>query len=80
MRRPWASFLSLSARISWGRVNKTGNCTQTRFEDLCSTKTSFISLNLALKRMGKNKKELLLVLERPDLPLHNNLSDRYCWA
>jgi hypothetical protein len=25
--------------------------------------------------MGRNKRELLLVLERPDLPLHNNLSE-----
>ena len=46
-----------------------------RFGELCTTKTSFISLNLALKRMGKNKSELLLVLNRPDLPLHNNLSE-----
>jgi hypothetical protein len=46
-----------------------------RFDELCATKTSFISLNLALKRMGKNKRELLLVLERPELPLHNNLSE-----
>lgn len=46
-----------------------------RFDELCATKTSFISLNLALKRMGKNKRELLLVLDRPELPLHNNLSE-----
>jgi len=25
--------------------------------------------------MSRNKQELLLVLERPDLPLHNNLSE-----
>ena len=25
--------------------------------------------------MGKNERELLLVLERPDIPLHNNLSE-----
>ena len=46
-----------------------------RFDALCTTKTCFTSLNLALKRMQKNKAELLLVLERPDLPLHNNLSE-----
>lgn len=46
-----------------------------RFDQLCATKTCFTSLNLALKRMSKNKRELLLVLERPDLPLHNNLSE-----
>jgi hypothetical protein len=46
-----------------------------RFDELCATQTCFISLNLALKRMGRNKRELLLVLERPDIPLHNNLSE-----
>jgi hypothetical protein len=46
-----------------------------RFDDLCKTQTCFISLNLALKRMLLNKSELLLALDRPDLPLHNNLSE-----
>ena len=46
-----------------------------RFDAICATKTCFVSLNLALKRMGRNKGELLLVLERPELPLHNNLSE-----
>jgi regulator of replication initiation timing len=46
-----------------------------RFDTLCATRTCFTSLNLALKRMDHNKSELLLVLERPDLPLHNNLSE-----
>lgn len=46
-----------------------------RFDALCATRTCFESLNRALERMGRNKCELLLVLERPDLPLHNNLSE-----
>lgn len=46
-----------------------------RFDELCATKTCFESLNLALQRMGKNKSELLRVLDRPELPLHNNLSE-----
>ena len=46
------------------------------FDELCLTKTRFASLNLALKQLYKNKDELLLVLERPELPLHNNLSER----
>ena len=46
------------------------------FDELCRTKTSFATLNQALKRLARNKKELLLVLERPDIPLHNNLSER----
>jgi hypothetical protein len=33
-------------------------------------------LDIALKRIYRNKSELLLVLKRPDIPLHNNLSER----
>jgi len=48
---------------------------EARFDEMCATKTCFVSLNNALQRMHRNKKELLLVLERPDIPLHNNLSE-----
>jgi hypothetical protein len=47
----------------------------TRFDELCTTKTCFVGLNMALRRMHMNKAELLLVLERPDIPLHNNPSE-----
>ena len=47
-----------------------------RFDKLCDKTTSFATLNQALKRLSRNKKELLLVLERPDIPLQNNLSER----
>ena len=46
-----------------------------RFDDIFTTKTCYLILNDALERIRKNKSELLLVLERPDLPLHNNLSE-----
>lgn len=46
------------------------------FDAMCLTKTSYQLLNNVLKRLSKNKKELLLVLKHPDLPLHNNLSER----
>jgi hypothetical protein len=45
------------------------------FDELCQTKTSFATLNQALKRLAGNTSELLLVLQRPDIPLHNNLSE-----
>ena len=45
------------------------------FIDLCQTKTSYETLNQLLKRIGRNQHELLRVLERPELPLHNNLSE-----
>ncbi len=46
-----------------------------RFDQLCATKTCLVSLNLALQRLHLNKAELLLVLERPEIPLHNNPSE-----
>ena len=42
------------------------------FDDIFMQTTSSAVLNLALKRIYNNKSELLLVLERPDIPLHNN--------
>ena len=46
-----------------------------RFYEIFTQKTCFQTLNLALQRIYANKKELLLVLERPEIPLHNNLSE-----
>jgi len=45
------------------------------FDDIFATKTCSTVLNDALRRLANNKKELLLVLERPDIPLHNNSSE-----
>jgi len=42
------------------------------FDEIFSQTTSSATLNAALKRIYSNKAELLLVLERPDIPLHNN--------
>jgi hypothetical protein len=46
-----------------------------RFDVIFQDKTCFATLNQALKRLHNNKAELLLVLDRPDIPLHNNLSE-----
>ena len=46
-----------------------------RFDTIFTQHTGFQTLNLALQRLHANKAELLLVLERPDIPLHNNLSE-----
>ncbi len=46
-----------------------------RFDNIFGQKTGYAALDLALNRILKNKSELLLVLERPDIPLHNNLSE-----
>jgi uncharacterized small protein (DUF1192 family) len=46
------------------------------FDAIFDKKTGYASLDNALKRIRQNKTELLLVLDRPDIPLHNNLSER----
>jgi len=46
-----------------------------RFDEIFTKETCFASLNNALKRIYRNKPELLRVLDFPDLPLHNNLSE-----
>jgi len=45
------------------------------FDELVSQSTCYEQLNKPLKRMKSSRDELLLVLERPELPLHNNLSE-----
>jgi hypothetical protein len=47
-----------------------------RFDEIFTTKTCFEALNQALKRLHANKAELLVVLERPEIPIHNNTSER----
>ena len=48
---------------------------QERFRKIFTQKTDFQTLNLALRRLYENRDELLLVLDRPEIPLHNNLSE-----
>lgn len=45
---------------------------ETDFDEIFTAKTGFATLDQALERLHKNKSELLMVLERPDLPIHNN--------
>jgi uncharacterized small protein (DUF1192 family) len=70
----WALYRSLKA-YQKKPTSKGKREIEQRFDEICKTQTCFTTLNNALKRMYKNKTELLLALERPDLPLHNNLSE-----
>lgn len=45
------------------------------FDKIFTKHTCFQTLNLALQRIYDNKVELLRVLSRPEIPLHNNLSE-----
>jgi hypothetical protein len=45
------------------------------FEALCATETTCEPLNHVLRGLQRNQAELLRVLDRPDLPIHNNRSE-----
>src|SRR5450756_2421901 len=46
-----------------------------QFDDLVSQRTDYPSIDGVLKGMEADRAKLLLVLERPEVPLHNNLSE-----
>lgn len=46
-----------------------------RFDEIFTQKTSYVTLNSTLKRIHANKAELLVVLDRPEIPLHTNGSE-----
>ena len=57
-------------------VDKEKKALENRFDAIFTRKTGFATLDQALKRIFLNKSELLLVLQRPDVPLHNSLSEQ----
>ena len=46
-----------------------------RFDRIFTRKTGFVTLNRLLARLHANKPELLIVLDRPEIPLHTNGSE-----
>jgi hypothetical protein len=46
-----------------------------RFDEIFTQQTSYATLNQTLKRIHNNKEELLVVLDRPEIPLHTNGSE-----
>ena len=70
----WEFYAELKAYKQSPGHEKTAEL-QERFDQIFTTHTCYEALNQALKRIHKNKPELLMVLERPDVPLHNNTSE-----
>ncbi len=46
------------------------------FDQIFTQNTSFETLNQVLGRLNRRKSELLKVLDKPELPLHNNASEQ----
>lgn len=47
----------------------------TRFDELFSANTDYFALNKTIEKTAKKKEYLLLVLDYPEIPLHNNTSE-----
>jgi len=47
-----------------------------RFDRIFHRRTGFVTLDRLLERLHANKPELLMVLDRPEIPLHTNGSER----
>jgi hypothetical protein len=70
----WELYADLKAYKQKPR-KRSKRALERRFDALFSQKTRYQSLNQLLRRLRQNRAELLLVLERPDVPLHTNNSE-----
>ena len=71
----WSIYRSLKA-YKLDPQPEQADAIRLQFKNFVDTKTCYASLNQVLKQFGKNSHELLRVLDKPYLPLHNNLSER----
>ena len=74
----WTFYADLKRYKAQPATERTGQCKDAldrRFDEIFTQWTRYSSLNLLLQRIYKNKSELLLVLERPEVPLHTNGSE-----
>ena len=70
----WSLYADLKAYKQQPRADQVA-LLQERFEAIFTQHTCFATLNQLLQRLYRRKDELLLVLKRPDIPLHTNGSE-----
>jgi hypothetical protein len=70
----WNFYADLKAyRATPGKSRRLA--LRARFDRIFCRRTGFVTLDRLLKRLHANKAELLMVLERPEIPLHTNGSE-----
>lgn len=70
----WAFYNALKIyKLSPGKTMR--KALEEKFEAIFTQKTAFESINKALSLIYTTKKGLLMVLQKPDIPLHNNGSE-----
>lgn len=70
----WAYYDRLKAYQAAPRPSKKAGLSA-QFDKLFATQTNFATINEVLEGIGKAKAEFLRVLERPEVPLHNNVAE-----
>jgi hypothetical protein len=70
----WAYYDRLKAYQAAPRQSQKA-VLSAQFDKLFTTKTNFTTINEVLKGIRKEKEEFLRVLERPEVPLHNNMAE-----
>ena len=72
--RIWALYADLKTYRTKPTAKRKAELTK-RFDEIFSTRTCYATLDKLLGRLKAQKSELLMVLERPDIPLHTNGSE-----
>jgi transposase IS66 family protein len=75
-RRIWELYQDLKAYRAKPDVSQKAGL-EARFDALCAWRTGFPSVDGVLKEIHDHKADLLRVLERPEVPLHNNTSESH---
>jgi len=70
----WNFYASLKA-YRLNPSNRWASTLRTRFDRIFRRRTGFATLDRLLARLHANKAALLMVLERPEIPLHTNGSE-----
>lgn len=71
----WWFYADLKAYRTEPTARRRGEM-RARFDRIFRRRTGFVSLDRLLERLHANKLELLMVLDRPEIPLHTNGSER----
>ncbi len=71
----WRGFYKLMKRFKSNQTRELRMKVRSEFDRICSIKTLVKPLDEQLARTQANKKELLLFLKYPQLPLHNNMAE-----
>jgi hypothetical protein len=73
--KQWRAFYKLMKRFKNNQTRELRMKVRAEFDRICSIQTLVKPLDQQLSRTKANRKELLLFLKYPQLPLHNNMAE-----